>query len=84
MAIINFSVPKTLAKRIETIMRTKGFSSKAEFFRFSALYFIDIIEKPITNEAERFDYLTTILSEEIKTKYHGKKIPSAREQLKDL
>lgn len=84
MSIINFSIPQNLAKRIESIMQTKGFSSKAEFFRFSALYFIDIIEKPITNETERFDYLTSVLSEEIRAKYHGKKIPSAREQLKDL
>ena len=45
MSIINFSIPKTLEKKVVQIIKEKGFSSKAEFFRFAAINFIDILEK---------------------------------------
>lgn len=84
MAIVNFSVPKTLERRVGQIIKEKGFSSKAEFFRFAAIYFMDVADKPFASEDERFDYLTEAIREEVVRKFHGKKLPSAREQLADL
>lgn len=38
MAIVNFSVPGTLNHQIKKTVKEKGFASRAEFFRFAALY----------------------------------------------
>lgn len=38
MSIINFSVPVKLDQQIKKIVKEKGFASKAEFFRFAAMY----------------------------------------------
>ncbi|MDI6882963.1 MAG: hypothetical protein QMC93_00600 [Patescibacteria group bacterium] len=84
MVVVNFTIPKTLERRIKKIIRKKGFNSRAEFFRFAALQFIDIIDKPTLSEDERFDYLTRALSDEIVKKYRYKKFPSLQEQLADL
>ncbi len=80
MSIVNFSIPQSLEKRVLEIIKTKGFASKAEFFRFSAIYFIDIIEKPFKTENERFGDLTDELTKEIIKRYHDKKLPSIKEQ----
>lgn len=84
MSIVNFAIPATLEKRISQTLKKKGFASKAEFFRFAAIYFMDIFDKPYKDEDARFDYLAQALSEEVKRKYKGKKISSLRDQLKDL
>ena len=84
MPIINFSVPKTLDKRVAKTIAAKGFASKAEFFRFAAVHFMDVVNKPFTNEDERFDYLTKEIEKKIIERYGGKKLPSARAQLASL
>ena len=84
MSIVNFTIPKTLEKKVAEVVRKKGFSSKAEFFRFAAINFIDILDKPIVSEDDRFVYLVDALRSEIKTRYGNKKMPSVREQLADL
>lgn len=84
MPIVNFAVPETLDRRVEKIIKDKGFGSRAEFFRFAAIHFIDIVNKPIASEEERFNYLTRALSEEISQRFRGKKLPSAKEQLADI
>lgn len=84
MSIVNFGIPDSLEKRIKNFMKKKGFSSKAEFFRFSAIYYIDIIEKPIATEDERFAYLTDTVSREVAEKFKGKSLPSLDEQLSDI
>ena len=84
MAIVNSSIPKTLNQQVVDTMETKGFSSKAEFFRFAAIYFIGIINKPFADENTRFNYLTKLVTEEIQNRYGNKKLPSAREQLADI
>lgn len=81
MSIVNFSIPKTLEQRVITIMKEKGFSSKAEFFRFAAIYFIDIANKPTVTEDDRFDVLTTTLRKQLHNKYSHKQLPSVTEQL---
>jgi len=84
MAIVNFIVPQNLEKRVADTVKKKGFASKAEFFRFAAIYFMDILEKRAGSEEERFEYLTDALRKEIAANCCGKKLPSLREQLADV
>lgn len=84
MSIVNFAVTPTLDRRIRETMRTKGFVSKAEFFRFAALHFIDIVDKPLATEEERLGYLTDALTREVGHAYRHKKIASLKDQLADL
>lgn len=84
MAIVNFAIPPVLDKRIGTTIKEKGFASKAEFFRFAAVYFMDVINKPFVSEDERTDYLVDALHSELTRRFRGKRLPSVREQLKGL
>ncbi len=84
MAIVNFSIPTTLEKRVDATIRRKGFASKAEFFRFAAVNFIDQLDRPVTSEADRFHALTDELKRKVSQIYGGKTMPSLREQLSDL
>lgn len=84
MAIVNFAIPPALDRRIGSTMKEKGFASKAEFFRFAAVYFMDVINKPFANEDDRTEHLTATLRSELARRFRGKCLPSAREQLKDL
>lgn len=62
MSIVNFAIPKNLDKRVRDVIKHKGFASRAEFFRFAAIFFIDIADRQpktideIITEARR-DYL---------------------------
>ena len=84
MAIVNFAIPKNLEKRVESTVKEKGFASKAEFFRFPAIYFMDILDRRAGNEEERLQYLTQALQREISQRYRGQKLPSLKEQLADV
>lgn len=84
MAIINFSIPKTLEQRVNQTIKEKGFASKAEFFRFAAISFIDSSIKQQIDEDKRFNYLAENLSNAIAKKYKGKEINSLKNQLDDL
>ena len=84
MAVVNFSIPKRLEKRVDETIQEKGFASKAEFFRFAAMYFMDILERKPKNEEERFEHLTRALNEEISERYRGQKIAPLRDQLADV
>lgn len=85
MAIINFSIPKTLEQRVNQTIKEKGFASKAEFFRFAAISFIDSsINKQKIDEDKRFDYLAENLSNAIARRYKGKEIGSLEKQLAEL
>lgn len=84
MPIINFAVPEILEKRINKTIKEKGFASKAEFFRFAAVHFLDIVQQPFTSEDERFRFLHTALRNEITHRYKGKTLPSAKTQLADV
>ena len=84
MAIVNFSVPRNLDRRVEETIHRKGFASKAEFFRFAAIYFMDILGRRAGDEEERFKHLTYVLEQEVSERYRGKRIPSASEQLADV
>ncbi len=83
MSIVNFSLPKTLEQRISVAIKEKGFASKAEFFRFAAVHFLDVVQKPFASEDERMGYLSGLVAREIRERFGGKKISSARDQLSD-
>ena len=84
MSVVNFSIPNTLNKRVSQTIKERGFISKAEFFRFAAIYQMDVINKPTSNENEKFDYLTEKVSKQISNKFRDKKVPSLKKQLADL
>ncbi len=84
MTIVNFAIPKILDKRIGHTIKEKGFASKAEFFRFAALYFMDMAEKKAVNEDAKLNYLVSEIAREVTTNYRGKKLPSIEEQLANL
>ena len=84
MSIINFTIPQTLEDRVTAIMKIKGFSSKAEFFRFAAIYFMDVVNKPTVSEDDQFEFLTESLRAQLQKQYKGKKLPSVSDQLNDL
>lgn len=84
MAIVNFSIPKTLEQRVNQTIKEKGFASKAEFFRFAAISFIDSSLNNKIDEDARFNYLAENLSKAFSEKYKGKKIEPLKNQLADL
>ena len=84
MSIVNFSVSRNLDKRVEETIHRQGFASKAEFFRFAAMYFMDILGRRVGDEEERFKHLTSALEQEVSERYRAKRIPSTREQLADI
>jgi len=80
MSIVNFAIPKQLENRVQRVIKEKGFASKAEFFRFAAIYFMDVVQ----TEDERMAYLSDEIAKVLRTKYKNKTIPSLEEQLADL
>ncbi len=84
MSVVNFSIPKTLNKRVIQTIKERGFISKAEFFRFAAIYFMDVLSKPISDEDGRLDYLTKKVSNQVTDRFKDKKIHSLKDQLADL
>lgn len=85
MAIVNFSVPKPLDQRINDMIKQKGFASKAEFFRFASLYYLDVVGASTThNEEAEMDRLSGLIAEKVNKHYKGKNLPSVREQLENL
>lgn len=84
MAIINFSVPKPLEKKINKTIQDSGFTSKAEFFRFLAINYVEKREQEIMTEEEKFDFLTSQLAQEAKSKLVVKKLPALKEQLSNV
>lgn len=47
MAVINFSIPNTLDGQIKTVVKSRGFSSKAEFFRFAVIKYLDEVREDL-------------------------------------
>lgn len=83
MPIVNFNINPALDKKIKKFIKKEGFSSKAEFFRFSAMQLMDEKDEPIVL-TERTKVLLDELKEVVREKYGGKKLPPLEEQLRDL
>lgn len=84
MAIVNFAIPFVLNKRIGATIKQKGFASKAEFFRFAAVYFMDTIDKPYISEEGRTAYLVQEIEREVSHLVRRGRISSTRDQLADI
>ena len=84
MSVVNFTIPKTFEKRMKETIKTKGFASKAEFFRFAAIYVMDMADRPTGSEEDRFKELISSLEEEVATRFRGHQLPSLEHQLADL
>lgn len=83
MSIVNFSIPKTLERRVEKAIKEKGFLSKAEFFRVAAFYFLEHGVATV-DENVRTTFLTEAIKKEVLEKYADTKTPSVRKQLSDV
>lgn len=81
MAIVNFSVPKQLEKRIGATIKEKGFPSKAELFRFAVIRYLDETETLPFNKNKRIVNLSEQLETELKKKIGKKPFPSLKKQL---
>ena len=78
MPIVNFSIPQVLSKQVNEAIKTKGFASKAEFFRFAAFDYLRHLED------HRLNNLSNKLADTLSKKYAGKKMPSIEDQFKKL
>lgn len=81
MAIVNFSVPKQLEKRIGETIKEKGFPSKAELFRFAVIRYLDETEMLPFDKNKRIVDLSGQLETELKKKISKKPLPSLKRQL---
>ncbi len=80
MHIINFSITAPLEKKVDTAIKTHGFSSKAELFRFAMIHYLNELDRGMTVE-EEFDYLTSRLAKVAHEKLGRRRLPSMREQM---
>ena len=84
MSVINFTITKPLEQKVKTAIREQGFASKAEFFRFAAVYFVQKLYQFDTPVDEKFTRTMNTLGSALRAKYAGKKLPSLEEQFFDL
>ena len=82
MSIVNFSIPQALNEKIQKTINDQGFSSKAEFFRFAAIYFMQNFQQK--NQEEKYNETMQELSMKLQEKFKNKEIPSLEEQFADL
>lgn len=82
MSVVNFSIPPTLDDKIQKSIEEQGFSSKAEFFRFAAIYLMQNFQE----ETQKNEYNETmkILSKTLQKKFREKEMSSLEEQFSDL
>lgn len=82
MSVINFSIPQTLNEKIQKTIKDQGFASKAEFFRFAAIYLMqDFKHKSGNNEYEK---AMGELASALKKRIGNKQLPSLEDQFADL
>ena len=55
MSVVNFTIPNTLEERIKNIIKVKWFASKAEFFRYAAMNFLEILWWEQDTDEQSFD-----------------------------
>ena len=82
MPIINFNIKKPLEKKVEKTIKEQGFASKAEFFRFAALHYMNSVGPDISQE--EYEKSIRALKSALKKKYRDKKLPSLEKQLSEI
>ena len=78
MPVVNFAVPKKLDTRVLHAVRTKGFPSRAELFRYAVIRYLDeVVDRPVgersIDENPRIRALTDDI-EELVLKQHSKRV----------
>jgi len=84
MSIVNFSIPKTLEQIISQTIKEKGLASKAEFFRFAAVNYLDEACKLPLNDNFKIGWLSSALDEALYKKFKNRRLPSVKKQLAKL
>ena len=84
MAIVNFSIPTALEHKIKTAIIRKGFSSKAELFRFAVIRYLDEDERLPLSKNSGITFLSQELEKELAARISQTPLPSLPEQLKRL
>ncbi len=79
MPVVNFSVPKSLDTRVSHAVKSKGFPSRAELFRYAVIRYLDeIIDRPLgirsLDENPRIAALTGDIENLVLQKYKSKRI----------
>lgn len=82
MSIVNFSITKPLEKKVKQVIKEQGFSSKAEFFRFAVMQYIQTLQSDISQE--EFEESIDQLAQTLTKAYAKKPFPPLEEQLADL
>jgi len=80
MAIVNFSIPKTLESRVNDAVKTGGYASKAEFFRFAAMNLLEKNEKKREFPDPELDRLADELGEAMLKTIDFDNLPSSEAQ----
>lgn len=84
MTIVNFSITEPLAKKVNRVIKEWGFSSKAEFFRFIAINFVESSERRRIKEDDELKEYSKRMESALEKKFKNKNIPSFEEQIEDL
>ena len=84
MPVVNFSITKPLERDIKEVIKKRGFTSKAEFFRFAAWGAIEDFRHPKETIDERFEREMNEFGELMAEKFKHKDPPSLEEQLADI
>ena len=86
MSVVNFTITKPLETKISRLIKEQGFTSKAEFFRFVTLTYLNNQERSLKtqNEDERYATSVRALKQAIRQKLQGKNLPSLKEQMSTL
>ncbi len=84
MSIVNFAIPQTLEKRIIQIIKTKGFTSRAELFRFAVMRYLDEEAGLPLAGNQNVVALSGRLGRAIKQKIGSAKLPSLEAQMRRL
>jgi len=84
MAIVNFSIPQTLERKIKEVVKNKGFASKAELFRFAVIKYLDETELLPLARNPRIGALSTELERELLARTGKSPLPSLEKQLERL
>lgn len=84
MSIVNFAIPQTLEKRIGQTIKLKGFTSRAELFRFAVMRYLDEEDRlPLSNN-QNIATLSSRLGAAVKRKVGTGKLSSLESQMKRM
>lgn len=82
MNVINFQIAEPLYKQVEAVIKEKGFASKAEFFRFLTLNYLNTVKKDI--DQSTLDKEMTKIIRRLEYCIDTDKIPPLERQMLDV